>query len=158
MLRAATSIVNSAKLKKLFKVTLVSLFLVSPTKLPSNRHLYWQTKTHWDRRKMQPLLYTNPILIFQIILIYGNYMNSSRRGLAYGFKLESLSKVRFELDFHGHLCELQDTRLLLKQGFWKIVLALLNHIDADHLLLPVGRHANDRQKTDFSRLHCGYCA
>lgn len=47
VLRAATSIVNSAKLKKLFK----------------------------------------------IILIYGNYMNSSRRGLAYGFKLESLSKL-----------------------------------------------------------------
>jgi len=47
VLRAATSIVNSAKLKKLFK----------------------------------------------IILIYGNYMNSSRRGVAYGFKLESLYKL-----------------------------------------------------------------
>ncbi|KAJ7390170.1 hypothetical protein OS493_026677 [Desmophyllum pertusum] len=47
VLRAATSIVNSGKLKKLFK----------------------------------------------IILIYGNYMNSSRRGLAYGFKLESLGKL-----------------------------------------------------------------
>ncbi|KAL9956184.1 hypothetical protein ACROYT_G037628 [Oculina patagonica] len=47
VLRAATSIVNSGKLKKLFK----------------------------------------------IILIYGNYMNSSRRGLAYGFKLESLNKL-----------------------------------------------------------------
>lgn len=47
VLRAATSIVNSHKLKKLFK----------------------------------------------IILIYGNYMNSSRRGFAYGFKLESLNKL-----------------------------------------------------------------
>lgn len=47
VLRAATSIVNSGKLKKLFK----------------------------------------------IILIYGNYMNSSRRGLAHGFKLESLGKL-----------------------------------------------------------------
>lgn len=47
VLRAATSIINSVKLKKLFK----------------------------------------------IILIYGNYMNGSRRGLAYGFKLESLSKL-----------------------------------------------------------------
>lgn len=47
VLRAATSIINSAKLKKLFK----------------------------------------------IILIYGNYMNGRRRGLAYGFKLESLNKL-----------------------------------------------------------------
>ena len=30
----------------------------------------------------------------QIILAFGNYMNSSRRGAVYGFKLESLSKVR----------------------------------------------------------------
>ncbi|KAK3756002.1 hypothetical protein QZH41_013189 [Actinostola sp. cb2023] len=47
VLRAATSIYNSNKLKKLFK----------------------------------------------IILIYGNYMNSSRRGMALGFKLESLYKM-----------------------------------------------------------------
>ncbi|XP_031555885.1 formin-like protein 3 isoform X2 [Actinia tenebrosa] len=47
VLRAATSIINSVKIKKLFK----------------------------------------------IILIYGNYMNSSRRGMALGFKLESLYKM-----------------------------------------------------------------
>ena len=29
----------------------------------------------------------------QIILAFGNYMNSSRRGAVYGFRLESLSKV-----------------------------------------------------------------
>ncbi|XP_048575973.1 formin-like protein isoform X2 [Nematostella vectensis] len=47
VLRAATSIINSIKLKKLFK----------------------------------------------IILIFGNYMNGSRRGAAHGFKLESLYKL-----------------------------------------------------------------
>ena len=40
-------------------------------------------------------------LTFQIILIYGNYMNSSRRGVAYGFKLESLYKVRLCLHSHA---------------------------------------------------------
>ncbi len=29
----------------------------------------------------------------QIILAFGNYMNSSRRGAVYGFKLESLGRV-----------------------------------------------------------------
>jgi hypothetical protein len=31
--------------------------------------------------------------IFEIILAFGNYMNSSRRGAVYGFRLESLSKL-----------------------------------------------------------------
>ncbi len=32
-------------------------------------------------------------LLLQIILAFGNYMNSSRRGAVYGFKLESLGRV-----------------------------------------------------------------
>ena len=30
----------------------------------------------------------------QIILAYGNYMNSQRRGPAYGFKLSAFDRVR----------------------------------------------------------------
>lgn len=56
----------------------------------------------------------------QIILAFGNYMNSSRRGAVYGFRLESLSKVKMHLTLHyieKYLCvalvysvQLTDTR------------------------------------------------
>lgn len=46
------------------------------------------------------------LLLFQIILALGNYMNSSKRGAVYGFKLQSLDLV----------CELKDTRLQRLSG------------------------------------------
>ena len=36
------------------------------------------------------------IFFFQIILAIGNYMNSSKRGAVYGFKLQSLDMVSIE--------------------------------------------------------------
>jgi len=33
-------------------------------------------------------------MLMQIILAFGNYMNSSKRGAVYGFKLQSLDMVR----------------------------------------------------------------
>ena len=33
--------------------------------------------------------------VLEIILALGNFMNSQRKGLAVGFKIQSLSKVRF---------------------------------------------------------------
>lgn len=35
----------------------------------------------------------NPFISFQIVLAFGNYMNSSKRGAAYGFRLQSLDLV-----------------------------------------------------------------
>lgn len=35
-----------------------------------------------------------PPRLLQIVLAFGNYMNSSRRGAAYGFRLQSLDAVR----------------------------------------------------------------
>jgi hypothetical protein len=32
--------------------------------------------------------------VLEVILAYGNYMNSARRGGAFGFKLQSLDTVR----------------------------------------------------------------
>lgn len=46
------------------------------------------------------------LLLFQIILALGNYMNSSKRGAVYGFKLQSLDLV----------CELKDTLLQRLSG------------------------------------------
>ena len=42
----------------------------------------------------------------QIILAFGNYMNSSRRGAVYGFRLESLSKVKMHLTLHYNYREI----------------------------------------------------
>ena len=33
------------------------------------------------------------VFFYQIILAFGNYMNSSKRGAVYGFKLQSLDMV-----------------------------------------------------------------
>lgn len=35
----------------------------------------------------------NPFISFQIVLAFGNYMNSSKRGAACGFRLQSLDLV-----------------------------------------------------------------
>ncbi|KAL5473808.1 hypothetical protein EMCRGX_G028364 [Ephydatia muelleri] len=52
--------------------------------------------------------------LFEIILAFGNYMNGSRRGAAYGFKLESLTKLtevrsldkrQTLLNYIGHVTE-----------------------------------------------------
>ena len=40
--------------------------------------------------------------IFKIVLAFGNYMNSSKRGPVYGFKLQSLESVRI-IDFIQNL-------------------------------------------------------
>ena len=42
--------------------------------------------------------------VFEIILAFGNYMNSGRRGVVQGFKLESLAKVRMYLYMHTYAC------------------------------------------------------
>lgn len=39
------------------------------------------------------------VVPLQIILALGNYMNSSKRGAVYGFKLQSLDLVSFFLPF-----------------------------------------------------------
>lgn len=49
----------------------------------------------------------NPIVMFflfspQIILAFGNYMNSAKRGPAYGFKLQSLDMVSEAKSCHWH--------------------------------------------------------
>lgn len=36
----------------------------------------------------------SPSCLSQIVLAFGNYMNSSKRGAAYGFRLQSLDVVR----------------------------------------------------------------
>lgn len=36
---------------------------------------------------------TSNLILFKIILAFGNYMNSSRRGAVHGFKLESLTRI-----------------------------------------------------------------
>lgn len=51
-------------------------------------------------------------LLFQIILALGNYMNSSKRGAVYGFKLQSLDLV----------CELKRTTGSLKDSAAEIKL------------------------------------
>ena len=78
VLHASLSIFRSVRLKKAFEVRLMifpgdmlSLLLslsLSPPPPP-------------------------PPQTLQIILAFGNYMNSTRRGIAFGFKLESLEKV-----------------------------------------------------------------
>ena len=47
--------------------------------------------------------------VFEIILAFGNYMNSGRRGVVQGFKLESLAKVRMYV--HAHICMHERTHM-----------------------------------------------
>lgn len=42
-------------------------------------------------------MYIHLSFISQIILALGNYMNSSKRGAVYGYKLQSLDLVSFDL-------------------------------------------------------------
>lgn len=42
----------------------------------------------------------NPFISFQIVLAFGNYMNSSKRGAAYGFRLQSLDLVSSGVFFY----------------------------------------------------------
>ena len=72
VLSASFSVFRSSRLKKVFEV-ITNLSLVS-----YDNNIHSKSYIH---------------LCFQIILAFGNYMNSSRRGAVYGFKLESLSKV-----------------------------------------------------------------
>lgn len=65
IITASTTLKNSSRFKKLLEVNLIP----KPPRFPSH-----------------PLL-------FQIVLAFGNYMNSSKRGPAYGFKLASLEIV-----------------------------------------------------------------
>ena len=67
VLSASLSVFRSARLKKIFEV--------------------WPITT----LTLHPLNFN--FFLKQIILAFGNYMNSSRRGAVYGFRLESLGKV-----------------------------------------------------------------
>ena len=42
--------------------------------------------------------------ILEVILAFGNYMNSAKRGAVYGFKLQSLEAVSFNLCSTVFLC------------------------------------------------------
>lgn len=48
-------------------------------------------------------------VLLQIILAFGNYMNSSKRGAAYGFRLQSLDLVseHVNCNFKGHVSVMQ---------------------------------------------------
>lgn len=52
-------------------------------------------------------------LLLQIILAFGNYMNSSKKGAAYGFRLQSLDLVSEFVDccFKAHVF-LQDLNVM----------------------------------------------
>lgn len=56
------------------------------------------------------------LLVPQIILALGNYMNSSKRGAVYGFKLQSLDLVS---------CFLLLLQLLLKSLFFLYMLSFI---------------------------------
>lgn len=49
----------------------------------------------------------------QIILALGNYMNSSKRGSVYGFKLQSLDLVRHNLSIIVIYCDIKMALLIL---------------------------------------------
>ena len=47
----------------------------------------------FNKEEIVPMLADKKIVFAQIILALGNYMNSNKRGAAYGFKLQSLDMV-----------------------------------------------------------------
>ena len=55
-------------------------------------------------------------IFFQLILAFGNYMNSSKRGYALGFKLDSLAKVSlFAREYKGSARVCKGTAKELKE-------------------------------------------
>ena len=54
------------------------------------KKLLFGEKSIWSGGTLKSYVYFN---VFQIILAFGNYMNSSKRGAVYGFKLQSLDMV-----------------------------------------------------------------
>ena len=57
--------------------------------------MYTHLNSTWLFLYIMFLIIDSPKLLylFQIILAFGNYMNSSKRGAVYGFKLQSLDMV-----------------------------------------------------------------
>lgn len=74
IITASTTLKNSSRFKKLLEVNLISHLVPFPSRVSP----------------------------FQIVLAFGNYMNSSKRGPAYGFKLASLEIVRAKLSSFDH--------------------------------------------------------
>lgn len=80
IIAASVSIKSSQKLKKILEVSVLFWF--------------WCTFIKTERVFFYESLAVSPS---QIVLALGNYMNSSKRGAVYGFKLQSLDLVTFLL-------------------------------------------------------------
>jgi len=84
VIAASVSIKSSQKLKKILEVTY--LFITE--------HDVINACFLCLKKKRYIFLF---LLVRQIILALGNYMNSSKRGAVYGFKLQSLDLVNCQL-------------------------------------------------------------
>ncbi|ERE70297.1 formin-like protein 2 [Cricetulus griseus] len=80
IIAASVSIKSSQKLKKILEASALFLLRSWTADLPA-------TFQHLGRSPDESYF---SLLLFQIILALGNYMNSSKRGAVYGFKLQSL--------------------------------------------------------------------
>lgn len=55
---------------------------------------FWSNPLFFGTRPRLDCIVHAVLLFMQVILAFGNYMNTSKRGPAYGFKLQSLDMVR----------------------------------------------------------------
>lgn len=75
IIAASTSIKSSVRLKKILEVS--------------------EKIRCWHGFQMCDCALVMSRVLFQIVLAFGNYMNSSKRGAAYGFRLQSLDLVSY---------------------------------------------------------------
>lgn len=91
-------VVLLARPQQLHAVIAASVSIKSSQKLKKILEVKESVVSGFNVKRM--LGFTFLLLLLQIILALGNYMNSSKRGAVYGFKLQSLDLVRcFALAF-----------------------------------------------------------
>ena len=85
-------VVLLARPQQLHAVIAASVSIKSSQKLKKILEVKESVVSGFNVKRM--LGFTFLLLLLQIILALGNYMNSSKRGAVYGFKLQSLDLVR----------------------------------------------------------------
>lgn len=134
IIAASGSVKSSPKMKRMLEVTRVNFIFF---------FLYW---LHLY------CFFIHCSGLQQIILALGNYMNSSKRGCVYGFKLQSLDLVSDKW---------QTMDLVQLPSLFAIVTrckcAFANNGNAIVFCYTAAGHQVYRQKNDFAPLHSSHC-